>query len=46
LLEQEKEQVSKYTAYKNLVKLGFVKNTRSKIERLEELLKFFGVSVL
>ncbi len=46
LFEQEKEQVSKYTAYKNLVKLWFVKNTRNKIERLQELLKFFGVAFL
>jgi len=46
LLEKEKKEVSKYTAYKNLVKLGFVKNTRNRLERLQELLKFFGVSVL
>jgi len=46
LLEQEKEQVSKYTAYKNLEKLWFVKKTRKKAERLQELLKFFGVAFL
>ncbi len=46
ILEEEKEQVSKYTAYKNLVKLWFVKNTRNKVERLQELLVFFWVSFL
>ena len=43
VLEQEKKLVSKYSAYKNLVKLWFVKQTRNVVEKVQELLKFFGV---
>lgn len=43
ILELEKEQVSKYTSYRKLSDLGFVKKTSIKVEKLKELLSFFWV---
>ena len=45
-LQKEAKYLEKYSCYLELVKLGFVKKTRDKIEKVEELLRFFSVDSL
>lgn len=44
LLENEQEEVKKFTCYSKLVELWFVKKVTKKTEKLKELLSFFGVT--
>jgi HTH-type transcriptional regulator/antitoxin HigA len=45
-LIKETKSLPKYKFYKDLVSLGYVKDTTNKIEKVKELLKFFGVNSL
>lgn len=44
--EKSKGELSKFSCYAELAKIGFVENTKIKKEKVKNLLKFFGVSSL
>jgi len=45
-LEEEVSMLEKFTCYTELAKMGFVETTRNKVEKVKELLRFYGVDSL